>query len=118
MLSLLDKIFEEFGVEFNSTESVDSFDALGYDGEIVTFKKSDYENDHTFRNDYEDDYVFKYSPKRDMPSLKTESFETNITEEKYDSICITIISSKVEVNYFKTKQNNNLKKTNLVLMVA
>ena len=42
MFELLDRIFEEFGVEFDTTKYVDSFSAMGYDGEKVIFNKNDY----------------------------------------------------------------------------
>lgn len=45
MSEILDKLFEEFGIEFNTTEQVDSFSAIGYNGETVIFNKEDYINE-------------------------------------------------------------------------
>lgn len=46
MSELLDKLFEEFGIEFDTTKQVDSFSAICYDGKTVTFNKEDYINEH------------------------------------------------------------------------
>ena len=46
MSELLDKLFEEFGIELDTTRQVDSFSAIGYDSETVTFNKEDYVNEH------------------------------------------------------------------------
>lgn len=44
MDDILQKVFEEFEIEFES-EECDSFDAVGLDGNKVTFYKKDYYND-------------------------------------------------------------------------
>lgn len=35
-------LFDEFGIEFESDEQVDSFTAIGRDGEKIEFKRADF----------------------------------------------------------------------------
>lgn len=37
-----DALFKEFGIEFKSSEQVEVFNAIGYDGSIIVFNKADF----------------------------------------------------------------------------